>query len=135
MMKFKVLSNTFDEERMIGPTKTDRIKIIYKKFDEQLTELNKLGADKTEKERAKMYLFELLQATQDMNVNKAKQKYTDFVKETESRVFNLIQRLRNHYNLGSKLNAINRQSKLKKHAYSEQRKAKGLKPVNLLSDT
>ena len=73
MVKFKVLSNTFDEERLIGPTKTNRVTNIYKSFDEQLAKLNKLGAAKTEKQRAKICLFEMLQATQDMNANKAEQ--------------------------------------------------------------
>ena len=47
MVQFKVLSNTFDEEKSIGPNKVAKVKSLYKNYDKQLKTLNKLGIDKT----------------------------------------------------------------------------------------
>ena len=61
--------------------------------------------------------------------------YDMFVKDTEQRIDGVIYRLKHHYNLGSKLDSINRQSKLTKSSFSEERKARGLRPIELHSDS
>ena len=33
MVQFKILSNKFDQNEQIGPTKVDRVKHIYNRFD------------------------------------------------------------------------------------------------------
>ena len=83
MAQFKVLSHKFDEEGQIGPSKIDRVKTIYQRYDAQLKKLDKLGVDKTKKETIEMDLSELLSQTQNMNSVKAKQHYDSFVKDTE----------------------------------------------------
>ena len=108
MVNFKVLSNTFDEESLIGPNRTGRVKSIYKRFESQQETLSKLGVDKTKKEHIESVLSDLLHSTRDMNSMKAQQHYDNFVKETEHRIDGVIYRLEHHYNLGKKLNSINR---------------------------
>ena len=71
----------------------------------------KLGVDMTKKEHIDAELSDLLHQTRDMHSIKAHQHYDKFVKETESRIDGVIYRLQHHYNLGKKLNAINKQSK------------------------
>ena len=47
----------------------------------------------------------------------------------------MIYRLQHHYNLGKKINSINAQAKKTHTSFSEERKARGLKPVELKGDT
>ena len=55
-------------------------------------------------------LLELLKQTSSMTAEAARKQYDDFVYSTSSRVDGVIYRLKHHYNLGKKLNNINKQS-------------------------
>lgn len=66
MVQFKVLSNTFDQESKIPPSKGSRAKSIYKRYDHQLKKLEKLGVDKTKQEQFQSNLCDLLHETKDM---------------------------------------------------------------------
>ena len=135
MVNFKVLSNTFDEESTLGPNRTGQLKGLYKRFESQQKVMVKLGVDMTKKEHIESELSDLLHTTRDMNSIKAHQHYDRFVKETESRIDGVIYRLQHHYNLGKKINSINMQSKKTHSSFSEERKGRGLKPVELKGDT
>ena len=67
-----------------------------------------MGIDKTKKEMVAQDLSDLLQSTQDMNATKATQNYNNFVKTSEKRINGVIYRLNHNYNIGKKLNAINK---------------------------
>lgn len=62
-MHFKLLSDKFDKESMIGPAKANRVKTIYKRFDTDIQKLDKLGIDKSKKEIIEMELSDLLHTT------------------------------------------------------------------------
>ena len=66
-----------------------------------------------------------------MNSVKAKQSYDVFVRETTNRIDGVIYRLQHHYNLGGKLNSINRQSKSTQKTFARTRKLQGLGPATL----
>ena len=80
----------------------------------------------TKNEMIDKTLSELLHETSEMTADKAREGYRSFVKETETRIDGVIYRLKHHYNLGNKLNSINRQSKLTKKSFSAGRNNEGL---------
>ena len=124
MINFKLLSNKFDEEKMIKPSKAGRRAVtIYRRYDAQIKKLDKLGVDKSKNEQIESFLSDLLYDTQDMTEKAAQKRYDVFIKDTEKRIDSVVYRLKHINNLGRKLNAIDRQSKLTHKTFEEQKKA------------
>ena len=86
-------------------------------------------------EAMELELADLLHKTSNMTRDKAQMKYDAFVKETETRIEGVIYRLNTHYNIGRKLNAINKQSNKTKKSFSQDRRKKGKEIVDLKVDT
>ena len=49
-----------------------------------------------------------------MTADEAQKQYDEFVTATENRIDGVIYRLKHHYNVGKKINSINKQSLLAK---------------------
>eukprot|EP00353_Schmidingerella_taraikaensis_P007010 CAMPEP_0185575214 /NCGR_PEP_ID=MMETSP0434-20130131/6468_1 /TAXON_ID=626734 ORGANISM="Favella taraikaensis, Strain Fe Narragansett Bay" /NCGR_SAMPLE_ID=MMETSP0434 /ASSEMBLY_ACC=CAM_ASM_000379 /LENGTH=149 /DNA_ID=CAMNT_0028192027 /DNA_START=1242 /DNA_END=1691 /DNA_ORIENTATION=- len=124
MVQFHVLSEYFDEEKKIKGLQCDRVEDIKRKYDYQLKSLNRMGVDMTKSETQDIELSELLQQTSEMTADAAKKQYEEFVDETKRRVDGVINRLRHRYNIGKKINSINKQSLLSKQTFSNEMRAK-----------
>ena len=77
----------------------------------------------TKSELQEIELSELLAQTSEMTADAAKKQYEEFVVDTKHRVQGVINRLQHRYNIGKKINSINKQSLLTTKTFqSEMRK-------------
>lgn len=67
-----------------------------------------MGVDMTKGELKDLELQDLLKQTSEMTADVAKRQYDEFVTNTSSRIDGVIYRLKNHYNVGKKINNINK---------------------------
>jgi len=56
-----------------------------------------------------------------MTADAARKNYDEFVEGTAARVEGVIYRLKHHYNVGKKINSINRQSQLSRSTFNKSR--------------
>lgn len=61
-----------------------------------------------------------------MTAEAAHKQYNEFCDKTEARIDGVIYRLKHHYNVGKKINSINKQSMLKVHNLNKDLRARGL---------
>ena len=115
-----MLSGKFDEEKKLEPLKCGRVEDIKRTYEKQLQKLNRMGVDMTQSEVRDLELSELLAQTSNMTADAARQQYDEFVEDTKGRVDGIIYRLRQRYNIGKKLNSINKQSQLAQKTFNDE---------------
>ena len=85
-----------------------------------------MGVNLSKSEENDLELLDILQQTNNMTADAARKQYEEFVESSAARIDGVIYRLKHHYNIGKRINSINKQSLLSVKTVNKYLRGKGL---------